>query len=418
MSNKKIYPWVVLGLLWVVAVLNYMDRQVLSTMQPAMMGDISELQSAVNFGRLMAIFLWVYGIVSPVAGAIADRIDRKWLITGSLFVWSGVILLMGCATTFDQLYILRAVLGFSQAIYIPAGLALLVDYHGQKTRALAVGIHSIGLKTGSILGGFGGAAAQHYSWQTAFHWIGIVGMIYSVALVIFLKEKRERISKESVRNTDNQPSVVKSMSFLLSNIFFWVILLYFAVPSLPGWATKNWLPTLFSASLSLDMAQAGPLSTVTLTVSAFAGLIFGGMLSDRWIQTNLRGRIYTGAIGLGLMIPSLLLLGLGHSVVVIIGGALCFGIGIGMLDANNMPILCQFVSSRYRATAYGFMNMVGVFAGALITGLLGKSIDAGNLNTSFVLMAVAMLITLMVVVLFLRPKTREMEDKNEKIMNN
>ena len=95
MNKIKIYPWIVVALLWGVALLNYMDRQMLSTMKDAMEIDISELQSATNFGRLMAVFLWIYGFMSPVAGMIADRLNRKWLIVGSLFVWSAVTYGMG-----------------------------------------------------------------------------------------------------------------------------------------------------------------------------------------------------------------------------------------------------------------------------------------------------------------------------------
>ena len=84
MKNSKIYPWIVVGLLWGVALLNYMDRQMLSTMKDAMQVDIVELQSATNFGYLMAIFLWIYALMSPVSGVIADRMSRKWLIVGSL----------------------------------------------------------------------------------------------------------------------------------------------------------------------------------------------------------------------------------------------------------------------------------------------------------------------------------------------
>src|SRR5512133_1302323 len=113
MQEKKSYPWIVVGLLWFVALLNYIDRQMLSTMKPSMMVDIAELQTAANFGRLMAIFLWIYALMSPVSGIIADRLNRKWLIIISLFVWSGVTLLMGFAKTYDQLYALRAVMGVS-----------------------------------------------------------------------------------------------------------------------------------------------------------------------------------------------------------------------------------------------------------------------------------------------------------------
>lgn len=77
MKSRKFYPWLVVALLWVVALLNYMDRQMLSTMQAAMKVDIVELQQAEAFGALMAVFLWIYGIVSPFAGIVADRVSRK-----------------------------------------------------------------------------------------------------------------------------------------------------------------------------------------------------------------------------------------------------------------------------------------------------------------------------------------------------
>lgn len=92
MKSRKFYPWLVVALLWVVALLNYMDRQMLSTMQAAMKVDIVELQQAEAFGALMAVFLWIYGIVSPFAGIVADRVSRKKLVVGSLFVWSLVTL--------------------------------------------------------------------------------------------------------------------------------------------------------------------------------------------------------------------------------------------------------------------------------------------------------------------------------------
>ena len=100
----------------------------------------------------------------------------------------------------------------------------------------------------------------------------------------------------------------------------------------------------------------------------------------------------------------MLLLGFGTSLIHVIGAGVCFGIGFGMFDANNMPILCQFVSAKHRATAYGVMNMTGVFAGAYITNLLGKSTDAGNLGKDFAMLAVIVLVALIIQLSFLRPK--------------
>lgn len=410
MKNTKIYPWVVVALLWGVALLNYMDRQMLSTMKDAMQIDIVELQSATNFGRLMAVFLWIYGITSPFAGMIADRLNRKWLIVGSLFVWSGVTYLMGIADTYHQIFWLRAIMGISEALYIPAGLSLIADYHTGRSRSLAVGIHMTGLYTGQAIGGFGATVAAAFSWHTTFHWFGIIGIAYAVILMLFLKDKKmEVIPDKPLAESPQKESLGKGLKKLFGNVAFWVILFYFAAPSLPGWATKNWLPTLFAENLNLPMAEAGPISTITIAVSSFIGVIVGGSLSDRWVQKNLRGRVYTGAIGLGLTIPSLLLLGFGHHIVAVIGAGLLFGIGYGIFDANNMPILCQFVSARQRATAYGIMNMTGVFAGALITDLLGQWTDGGNLGMGFAMLAIVVAAALCAQLYFLRPKTDNVE---------
>lgn len=412
MKNSKIYPWIVVGLLWGVALLNYMDRQMLSTMKDAMQVDIVELQSATNFGYLMAIFLWIYALMSPVSGVIADRMSRKWLIVGSLFVWSSVTYLMGIAETFNQIVFLRALMGVSEALYIPAGLSLIADYHTGKSRSLAVGIHMTGLYTGQAIGGFGATVADAFSWHTTFHWFGIIGIAYAVILMLFLHDKKTEIlptEKLQANPQKEKESIFTSLKSLLTNVAFWVILLYFAAPSLPGWATKNWLPTLFAENLDLPMSQAGPISTITIAVSSFIGVLIGGPLSDKWVQKNLRGRVYTGAIGLGLTIPSLLLLGFGHNLVAVVGAGLLFGIGYGIFDTNNMPILCQFVSHKQRATAYGVMNMIGVSAGAFITHLLGRWGDSGNLGAGFAMLAIVVAIALGVQLYFLRPKTDNME---------
>ena len=285
-----------------------------------------------------------------------------------------------------------------------------IYYHTGGSRSLAVGIHMTGLYIGQAVGGFGATLAAAYSWHTTFHWFGIIGIVYACILVVFLRDKQREVNPSEVKvEKPKSMGVFASMKSLFGNVAFWVILLYFAAPSLPGWATKNWLPTLFAENLNLPMSQAGPMATITIAASSFIGVLLGGTLSDRWIKRNIRGRVYTGAIGLGLTIPSLLLLGFGHNVIGIICAGLLFGIGFGMFDANNMPILCQFVGARQRATAYGIMNMVGVFAGAAITNVLGKWSDNGDLGLGFAVLAAVVAVALAVQLFALRPKTDNME---------
>lgn len=413
MKNKKFYPWLVVALLWVVALLNYMDRQMLSTMQDAMKFDIVELQKAEAFGALMAVFLWIYGIVSPFAGVVADRVSRKKLVVGSLFVWSAVTYLMGYASDFTQLYWLRALMGVSEALYIPSALSLIADWHEGKSRSLAIGIHMTGLYVGQAVGGFGATIAATFSWHSTFYWFGIIGIAYSVVLALLLHDKPKAVDAVAASPDPatlmKKESLWRGLSVVLSTWAFWVILIYFAVPSLPGWATKNWLPTLFADNLGLDMAQAGPMSTITIAASSFVGVLLGGVMSDKWVLRKIRGRIYTSAIGLGMTIPALVLLGFGHSVVAVVGAGMLFGIGFGMFDANNMPILCQIISAKYRATAYGIMNMVGVFAGAAVTHLLGKWTDGGNLGMGFAVLGGIVIVALVLQLACLRPTSDNVE---------
>lgn len=411
MTNKKFYPWVVVALLWVVALLNYMDRQMLSTMREYMAIDIAPLQSAEAFGALMGIFLLIYAFVSPFAGTVADRLSRKWLIVGSLAVWSLVTLLMGYCTTYDQLMWLRGLMGVSEALYIPSSLSLIADYHTGKSRSLAVGIHMTGLYLGQALGGFGAVLASALTWQQTFHWFGVIGVAYAVVLSLALKENRTTAAPAAnvQASKEAKESIWKSFSLIFSNIAFWAILFFFASSSMPGWATKNWLPTLFQTSLNIPMEQAGPIATITIAAASLIGVLIGGPLSDRWVKVNLKGRVYTSAIGLAMMVPALVLIGLGHGLAAAVAAGLLFGIGYGMFDTNNMPILCQFVPSRLRATAYGFLNTVGVAMGYVCTLVLGRMQDDGNLGAAFAVLGIVTALALVVQLSILHPKTDNME---------
>ena len=416
LKMKKWYPWLVVGLLWIVALLNYMDRQMLSTMRASMAADISDLESTIMFGKVMAAFMWIYGFCSPISGIIADRMNRKWLIVGSLIVWSTVTLLLGYATTFHEVYVLRAIMGVSEALYIPAALSLIADYFTGKQLSLAIGIHMTGLYMGQAIGGFGAFVAEQLSWQATFHWFGIIGIAYAVVLVAFLYEKRvEAAPKEKTSISQALKSgmagVRSSLGMLLGNVAFWTILLFFASCSIPGWSTKNWLPELFASSLGISMVVAGPIATITIAISSFIGVMVGGPLADNWAKRNVKGRIYTSAIGLSLMIPSLVMMGFGSSLFAAVGAGVLFGLGYGLFDANNMPILCQFVSSRNRGSAYGLMNMCGLFIGAFATDFLGSLAAEGKMGLGFAMMAAALVLAVFLQLSVLRPKTLNMTEE-------
>ena len=389
----------------------------LSTMRYAMSEDIIEVATSYTgpwgWGALMAAFMWIYGLMSPVSGAIADRLNRKWLIVGSLFVWSAVTFLMGYVDPYKELYALRAIMGFSEALYIPAALSLIADIHSGKTRSMAIGIHMTGLYLGQIAGGFGSIFSSKLEWQNVFLLCGLIGMVYAIVLILFISDPGRDKSSKTVTSSVAQPSVLKSIMLVFSNMAFWAVLFVFTTLSMPGWATKNWLPELlanvinsnWNINLSEAMNYAGPIAVISLAGASFIGAMIGGKLSDKWVQTNVKGRVYTSCIGLALIVPSLIFMGLGNSLFAVVVAILCFGIGYGFFDTNNMPILCQFIPSNQRATAYGFINMAGVLGGAAITTLLGNL----SLGVGFALLGGVTVLSLFIQITMLRPKTVNME---------
>ncbi|MDE5569012.1 MAG: MFS transporter, partial [Muribaculaceae bacterium] len=208
-------------------------------------------------------------------------------------------------------------------------------------------------------------------------------------------------------------SIARSLAVVFSTMAFWVILFFFASSSIPGWATKNWLPTLFHDNLNISMEWAGPMATLTIAAASFVGVIIGGPISDRWVRINVKGRIYTSAIGLSMMIPALVLIGLAQNAWLSVLAGLFFGVGYGMFDANNMPILCQFVSSRQRAMAYGIMNSVGVIMGAITTQLLGSLAESVGLNLCFAFMGAILIVSLVLQLSLLRPKHDDIDNEVE-----
>src|SRR5438876_362936 len=160
------YAWAVVAMLWFVALLNYLDRLIITTMRDPIRADIP--MSDAQFGLLTSVFLWIYAVMSPLGGFIADRVGRRGIIITSLFFWSAATLLSGVAHSLNQMLVARALMGLSEACYIPAALALISDYHRGPTRSLATGLNMSGIYAGAALGGIGGYIAERFGWRMGF----------------------------------------------------------------------------------------------------------------------------------------------------------------------------------------------------------------------------------------------------------
>lgn len=358
-SNPMRYAWLVVCLLFPVALLNYLDRQMLATMKASMVSDIPSIANKADWGWVLGWFKWTYAILSPFGGYIADRVSKKHVIGASLLAWSAVTWWTGHVTTFHELVIARACMGISEAFYIPCALALIADYHAGSTRSLAVGVHQTGIYIGQILGGFAGYVADspEHGWRWAFSTCGMIGVIYALPLFSML---RNPVRVEQQATSASSESAFKG---LLGNRNFILLVLYFTLPAIAGWVVRDWMPDILKEKFGLGQGKAGVSAILYVQIASLVGALIGGLLADRWMSKTTRGRIFTSALGMAMFLPALFSVGNAGSLTVAIIGLIVFGFGWGFFDCNNMPILCQIARPEWRATGYGLMNLASISCG-------------------------------------------------------
>jgi MFS family permease len=354
--------WLLVALLVPVALLNYLDRQMLASMKFSVMRDIPDIALEANWGAILALFKWVYATLSPVGGYLADRFNRRYVIAGSLVVWSGVTWATGHVTTYHGLLAARGLMGVSEAFYIPAALALIADVHAGPTRSRAVGVHQMGIYLGVIIGGFGGYAADHpaLGWRWAFDTCGVIGILYAVPVFLLL---RGAAPAPAARAPVSPGGALRE---LLGNGSFILLVLYFTLPALAGWVVRDWMPAILKAEFGIGQGLAGVSATLYWQSAAIVGAVAGGWLADRWMRRTPRGRIFASALGMVLIVPAMF--GVGYApqtglLWVAVAFLILFGLGWGLFDSNNMPILCQVARPELRATGYGLMNFVSISCG-------------------------------------------------------
>ncbi len=401
--------WLIVGLLFPVALLNYLDRQMIASMKVSVMGDIKDIGSEENWGHMLASFKWVYAIFSPIGGYIADRFSRKLTICGSLFVWSLITWLTGHVGSFNELYWARTAMGISEAFYIPAALALIADYHTGGTRSRAVGVHQMGIYCGVMVGGFAGfvADAPTLGWRSMFDFTGLAGILYAIPLLLLLRDAPRQTSLDSSGAVSAKPSVGTAITELLTNRNFILLVLYFTLPALAAWVVRDWMPAILQKAFNISQGKAGVSAALYWQGAALLSAILGGWLADRWMRRSARGRIYVSALGMMLIVPAMF--GVGNapalnSFALAIASLILFGIGWGFFDCNNMPILSQLVRPELRATGYGIMNFVSMMCGGVADWGFGVMTDRHvPLNLIFGVFALICVVSLMIV-LMIRPK--------------
>jgi len=407
-SVASSYPWLLVAMLWIVAFLNYFDRILITSMRDPLVADFS--MTDAQFGLLTSVFLWSYGLLSPLGGFLADKYRRKKMIVFSALIWSAVTLWTGFASTFSEMLIARTFMGISEACYIPAALALITDYHRTKTRSLATGLHMSGLYAGLALGGIGGYIAEWWGWRFGFQFFGIFGILYSIGLLFMLKDRKlteEEVTSTVAKPTTNKINILDSIRVLFSERAFNIIMIFFCVNGVVNWLVYAWLPTFLKDHFHLNLGAAGMSATGYIQIGAFAGVILGGILADRWSLRNIRGRLYVIVIGFSVGAPFLFLMSSTQLFAFAILGMVIYGLAKGFNDSNLMPVLCQVIDGRYIATGYGFLNFLSTIIGGLMVYWVGALKDAKiDLSIAYQIISVVMLLAAWSLLL-IKPKKTE-----------
>jgi MFS transporter, Spinster family, sphingosine-1-phosphate transporter len=405
-SSASRTAWLVVALLVPVAMLNYLDRQLLAAMKLSVMRDVPSIGSEANWGLLPAVFKWVYAVLSPFAGYVADRLGYRRVIGVSLAVWSAVTWATGHCETFNQLVATRALMGISEAFYIPAALALIANFHTDATRSRAVGIHQVGIYCGVILGSFSGYAADHpgIGWRGAFDLCGLAGILYTIPLLLLLKNPPvvPGVSRERAGLVDVACELFRSRSFLC-------LVGIFTLVAIPAWVVRDWMPAILQQKFNISQGKAGVSAALYWQLAAIVFAFLGGWLADRWMRRTERARTYVSAIGIACIAPALFGIGYAESLWVAVVFLIIFGAGWGFFDTNNMPILSQIARPGLRATGYGLMNLVSISAGGFADYTFGilrdLQVPLAVIFSTFAALAVVSI----VLVLMIRPQKTETE---------
>ena len=370
-------PWMVVGLLWFCGFFNYADRIAVYSVFPMIQDEFG--LSKADLGAVSSSFMIVYALMAPLAGYIVDRRPRRGLIVLGLGFWSLVCAGTALARNYGQLLFFRAAEGLGESFYFPASMSLLSDYHTKSTRSKAMGLH----QTSVYLGTIGGAAlagwlGSRYGWRTPFWGLGVIGMIYALALWFLLIEPTR--GKTAEQKIAAEPgSLWSRVALIFKNPAAVMLLAAFGCANFVATSLLTWLPMFVYEKFALGLTNAALTGTVFLQLGSVVGALFGGWIADR-AAVRAGGRMWIQALALLLAAPCVFQAGTAATVLGL--GFALVGIGItkGIYDSNIFASMYDVIPVEIRGTAAGVMNTVGWSVGSLAPWFVGIAGDRYGLG--------------------------------------
>lgn len=372
--------WLLIAYLWVCYVLNHADRQVVYTLFPALQKEFG--YSDAVLGLTGSLFLWVYGLGSPIAGILGDRWSKGRLVVGSLAVWSAFTVLSGVSPNGTFLLVCRGLLGISECLFMPAAYALMANAHPPETRSKAIGIFAtsqlIGVAAGGSLSGY---IAENMHWRYSFWILGAAGLLFALPLWRFLRS----VPPHFLQSSKSQPAQLSSFLSLFKIPALRTVTTFVAIATFGLFLVYSWLPTFLYDKFSLGMARASFEASVYPQIGTALGLLVGGMLADRLYARGVKSSrfwvVFAACIAAG---PCIYMIGQGSTLAITRAATMGFGFFSGFIAGNQAAAAFDVVPAALRASTVGVLNLLGATVsgfGPLLGGLARRTIGVDSVLT-------------------------------------
>lgn len=380
LESSPAYKWILVLALFFVSMMNYADRTAITALYTLLRTDLGFTD--VGLGALGSVFLWSYAFSSPFSGFLGDRVSRGRLVIWSLAGWSLVTLLSGVVVTQWQLLGMRAALGIVEAMYLPAAMALVAEYHEENTRGTALAMVGLGNYVGMIGGGtLGGYLGEMFGWRLPLIVLGAAGL--ALALICWFLLPSRGNTRAGQAGDQAMLSFSEAAVRLLRIRSFLVLAGAGVLTAIGTWILINWLPLYFRENMGMTLASAGFFGSSVVSLSAAAGQAAGGMLSDRLARKGAHRRMWLQAVLITCAAPMMLAFVLTRDANLIIGALAVYSLLRSSADLNMLPLLCDLAGADKRSTAFGITNMVNTLAGGMGVFVAGYSKAGFGLNGVF-----------------------------------
>ena len=385
-QNNGVSREVVLGLLLLIYTSNFIDRTILATLGQAIKVDlgISDAQLGLLQGLAFAIFYTALGV--PLA-RLSERVNRVSLISICLAVWSIMTALCGIAQSFLQLFLFRIGVGIGEAGCTPPAHSLISDLYGPKKRATALGIYSIGIPLGMMIGAVsGGWLTDTFNWRIAMVVVGLPGLLLALVFRLLAREPVRGGAEETpFEAASDAPSIMETAKHLFGNAAFLHITIGATLVGFVGYGTGTFAQAYFIRMFDLTYTQVGLAFGLIGGFSAGLGTLLGGVLSD-WSGRRQRAW-YALLPGIGLLIatPAYIFAFTRNDWTAAIWLMLLPGLFHYAYIGPTLGVMHNLATPRMRATAtalfFVVVNLIGLGIGPYVTGAV-IDLFADNLFTA------------------------------------